>query len=149
MLLNTWLGLPREPQERLENEAGLPKLQSLSPPSHLQTPHCSAQRQAQLGTTWGKDYLVLSGTIGDLQHLGCRRGTGGKVGLAIITAKPYRGDKFEWSTSVKGSARGVAALSSLSVTTRRAGSWHYPPEFSYHNPSPTEAVPSTLGALQG
>lgn len=91
--LNTWMGLHREPQERLENETGLPKVQSLSPPSHLQL--CTVTG-TQLGTTWGRkgdntDYLVLSGTIGGFQHLGCRRGTRGKVGLGIVTTKSSRG----------------------------------------------------------
>lgn len=52
MLLNTWMGLHRESQERLENETGLPKVQSLSPPSQLQL---CAVTGTQLGTTWGKE----------------------------------------------------------------------------------------------
>lgn len=66
----------------------------------------------------------------------------------MVTAKPYRGDKLASSTSVKGMGQGVAALSSLSVDTRKAESWYFPQNFSYHNPSPTAAVPRTLGALQ-
>lgn len=114
VLLDTWMELHREPQGRLEKEAELPKLQSLSLPSHLRAPHSSAQRQgpslAQRGASRGDnpDYLVLPGKAGGFQHLGCRRGTGGKVGLAAVTectAKPYRGDKRAWSTSAKGTGR--------------------------------------------
>lgn len=46
-------------------------------------------------------------------------------------------------------ARGVAALSSVRVATRRAESWHFPTDFSYPTPVPQQQCPAHWAHCRG